>query len=498
MSSARSWPARMIIPAVLGILLLSPLGFAHAYYSGESAALELGQPAGASQFTTSSVATTASGLNYPHDVAFDHSGNLWVTDSENSRILEYAYPFSDGQAATVEIGQPAGAGAFTTRLDPSPPTAGSLSYPEHIAFDSSGNLWVADDGNDRVLEFVPGTSGCAAGHLCNGMAASLVLGQSSFTTSRSGTNASDFFHPKALAFDPSGNLWVVDTTNDRVLEFAHPFSTDEAASTVIGQSSFTTRANPSPPTASSLSSPKDVAFSGGDLWVADNNARVLEYIPGTGECPEGQLCTGMSASIEIGQAPGEGAFTSNACDIGASSVCDIDGIAFDPSGNLWVGDHGNDRVLEFAVGSLGTDGPSASVVIGAPNFTTDSDSTTQSTLQGPSGLTFDSSGNLWVSDNFNMRVLEFTDLAAPPPSPPSATPVCPGTAGGILMPAGATFTYGSNTFVAPSGSDGAGGHWSSYLFQGAQGAIPQPMMQGWAGVYGTYQGQQGWIVTFYC
>jgi len=66
------------------------------------------------------------------------------------------------------------------------------------------------------------------------------------------------------------------------------------------------------------------------------------------------------------------------------------------------------------------------------------------------------------------------------------------------MPAGATFMSGGNTWVAPSGYDGSGGYWSSYFFQGPASTIPPPMMAGWGGVYGTYNGQPGWIVTFFC
>jgi len=76
--------------------------------------------------------------------------------------------------------------------------------------------------------------------------------------------------------------------------------------------------------------------------------------------------------------------------------------------------------------------------------------------------------------------------------------ICPSTMGGTLMPPGATFKdLSGNTWVAPSGSLGVG-TWSSYFFLGPQTLIPPPMLMGWAGVYGTYGVQQGWIITFYC
>jgi hypothetical protein len=66
------------------------------------------------------------------------------------------------------------------------------------------------------------------------------------------------------------------------------------------------------------------------------------------------------------------------------------------------------------------------------------------------------------------------------------------------MPVGSTFTDTSgNVWVAPGGSFG-GLVISSYFFQGPISNIPPPMWSGWGGVYGTYNGHQGWIITFFC
>ena len=87
---------------------------------------------------------------------------------------------------------------------------------------------------------------------------------------------------------------------------------------------------------------------------------------------------------------------------------------------------------------------------------------------------------------------------------PSST-VCPFNDGGIAMPPGATFTdsYG-NIWVAPSGFENTGtvfdsfGNMTSYFFLGNMTSVPFPMLDGFGGVFGTYQGQQGWIITDYC
>ena len=162
---------------------------------------------------------------------------------------------------------------FSTSVPAS--TSGTGEFvPGGLAFDATGNLWVADGRNNRVIEYVA--------PFVTGEAASLVLGQSSFTSNTFATSATGEGNPGAVAFDSSGNLWVVDTTNSRVLEYSAPFSTDEAASLVLGQSSFTTSTTVT--TASGLMYPEGLAFdSGGNLWVTDNyNNRVLEYAPSSG------------------------------------------------------------------------------------------------------------------------------------------------------------------------------------------------------------------------
>ena len=118
------------------------------------------------------------------------------------------------------------------------PTADTLCSPVGVFVDNSGNLWVADHGNQRVLEYLdpfasgggtPGTPGSAGDST-----ADLVLGQSGFTsvqildTCNLGTDGRFCFREtEAVAVDNVGNAWVADPGGHRVLEFNAPFAVDK-------------------------------------------------------------------------------------------------------------------------------------------------------------------------------------------------------------------------------------------------------------------------------
>jgi NHL repeat-containing protein len=175
---------------------------------------------------------TASSLCGPKGLTFDSAGDLWIADTINDRVLEFVPPFSTGMSASLEVGHPAGANAFTTGMPdqltcPCLPTVSNLHNPAGVAFDSAGDLWVADANHNRVLEYIPSFS--------DGMNASTVLGAPDFTTV-----GALFSFPQGLAFQQDTNdLFVSDTSDNRVLMFTPPFSNDVSPAVVIGQASLT-------------------------------------------------------------------------------------------------------------------------------------------------------------------------------------------------------------------------------------------------------------------
>jgi sugar lactone lactonase YvrE len=163
-------------------------------------------------FTSSVFATTASATRGPFDVAVDSAGRLWVADQGNRRVLRF-----DG-AADKPNGAPAdgvlGQPDFTSYAQTT--TASTMDYPTGVAVDNDGRLWVADYYNSRVLRFD------GAADKPNGAPADGVLGQPDFTSRTQATTASGMNLPTGVAVDSAGYLWVVDYFNNRVLRFDSP------------------------------------------------------------------------------------------------------------------------------------------------------------------------------------------------------------------------------------------------------------------------------------
>jgi sugar lactone lactonase YvrE len=239
------------------------LRYGSPFTNGMAADLVLGQMS----FTTGEMSTSMSGLSLPHGLVFDKNGNLWVADSYNARVLEFSPPFTNAMSASLALGQP----PFISGVCSGTPSASSLCFPTGLTFDADGDLWVTDYDENRVLEFKP--------PFVTGQSASVVLGQQDFTSRIQGAGAAGISLPFSAGFDKSGNLWITDSDNWRVLEFTAPFSNGQAANLVLGYPDFTSTVNKN--LQSSMSTPLGLTFDqSGNLFVVDSgDSRVLIFVP---------------------------------------------------------------------------------------------------------------------------------------------------------------------------------------------------------------------------
>jgi hypothetical protein len=372
--------------------------------TGHSATVVYGQCGSFTSGNPDYNGVSATSLYYPYFVATDGSGGLYVVDVANSRVLHFP---AGSTTADAVYGQP----DFTSYA--SGTSASSLAWPQEVATDGSGGIYVADENNNRVLHFPAGST-----------TADAVYGQGgSFTAStgnNGGVSASSLYTPFGVAVDASGDLYVADTSNNRVLHFPYNAELGHAGTTadaVYGQPNFTsTTANKGGVSASSLYHPTGVAVdASGGLYVADTiNDRVL-YFPYNSSTGRASI----TADTVYGQG---GSFTSrtpNNGGVSATSLYSPVGLAPDDNGGLYVVDVANNRVLHFPAGST-----TADAVYGqGGSFTASRSGTSATSLSNPEGVAVDASGDFYVADTSNNRVLYFPA----PPAPPTTTPTMTNT-----------------------------------------------------------------------
>jgi DNA-binding beta-propeller fold protein YncE len=241
----------------------------------------------------------------------------------------------------------------------------------------------------------------------NGQAASLVLGQKTFTTDGIATERR-MHVPQGVAVDPaSGAVFVADTQNNRVLRFAAAaaLTNGAAADAVFGQPDFTSRAAAAG--AQGMSWPFGVALdNAGRLWVADTyNGRVLRFDNAVSK-PSGAAADGVLGKPD---------FTSPSGTVSERSMVGPWSVAVDADGRLWVADSNNQRVLRFDNAAAKPNGAAADGVLGQPDFfTREAAPTTARSLYAPRGVAVDADGRLWVADTANHRVLRFDNAASKP------------------------------------------------------------------------------------
>jgi DNA-binding beta-propeller fold protein YncE len=377
---------------------------------------------------------SATGFQSPYGSVTDYSGRrLFITDADNSRVLVFNLNASGNlidRTADAVLGQ----ADFTS--DAPGTTQSTLDWPQFLAYDQAREwLYVTDYDNNRIMVF-------DVASITNGEAAVHVLGQPNFTSNGSGNSASEFDGLGHLAYDQSNKrLFVADNFNSRVVVFdmTSP-SNGMAATNLLGQASF--GALDSSVTASTLDSPMGVAYdeAGQRLFVADEfNYRVLQY-------DVASITDGEAAVHVLGQSnftsSGGGSTTADAFD-------DPMGLTYDPDSQyLYVTDFGH-RVMGFDTASI-TDGEAAVALVGEAAFTDIGNLENSQSEFGWNGenISFDpSSGNLYVADWHEFRVLNFRLLRLVAATLPA------GTEGSSYLGAiTSTHGQGSQAYSLKSGS----------------------------------------------
>ncbi len=275
--------------------------------------------------------TIGPNFDFPQGVAIDAVGNVWVANYDGNSVTVLPAGCTPGSCTAVNYNNLIGANNF--------------NGPVTVAIDAAGNVWVANNGGSSVTELI-------SGHL-------------GFATNFS----SGFFDgPAGVAIDAADNVWVVNEGGN---------SLTELESNSNGTSFFTFTNNLL--FGANFDFPQGVAIDpAGNIWVTNTNGNsVTEFIPS-----------------EVGVLP------LNNDDAPGANFDGPAGVAIDAAGNVWVANSLGNSVTELPAcfpGSCTANNLNAS----GANF------------KGPDGVAIDASGNVWVANPDNNTVAEILGVARP-------------------------------------------------------------------------------------
>jgi uncharacterized protein (TIGR03437 family) len=294
-------------------------------------------------------------------VALDAQGNVYVADPENF-IVERISP-----SGLLTIA--AGNGNFGFSGEGGPAASASLYVPQGVAVDSAGNIYIADTENNRIRKVSAGIITTVAGN-----------GNAGFSGDGGPAINASLSYPIGVAVDSAGNLYIADSSNNRIRKVSGGTIT-----TVAGNGNARFSGDGGPATSASLFYPVGVAVdSAGNLYVAERQDNRIRKVSG------GTITT-VAGSGDTGFSGDGGPATS-------ASVDYPGGVAVDSTGNLYIADSGNGRIRKVSGGIITTVAGN-----GGGGFSGDGGPATSASL-GPIGVAVDSDGNLYISDLGNSRV----------------------------------------------------------------------------------------------
>ncbi len=229
-------------------------------------------------------------FNEPRGIALDSEGNVWVADTGNNRIEEFS-----------------ASGTYINKFG----TSATLKLPQDLVVNSEGDVFVADTGNSRIKEWAPEKI------------EETTYYNTVETFGTKGSGEEQFNEPQGLTFGAEGNLYVVDTGNNRIDEYAT--KSKEKAKHVRNFGKEGTGNG-------QLKAPHGITTdSAGDVWVADSgNNRIEEFGP-----------TGTFVEVFGKEGTSEGKLKKPGA------------VAIDQENNAWVADTANNNVQEWTPNGTG-------------------------------------------------------------------------------------------------------------------------------------------------
>ena len=317
---------------------------------------------GNASFTGDGGMATNAGLANPYAVIVDSNGNLLIADSNNNRIRKVD---TNGVISTIA----GGAALPFAPGDGGAATNAGIYGPVGLCLDSVGNLFIADQQNHRIRKVATtGIITTVAG-----------TGTAGYNFDNNTATISQLNFPSGVVVDSSGNLFIADSSNNRIRKV----NTSGTITTVAGTGTAGYTGDGGAATSARINNPGGVARdAAGNLLVVDSGNHCIRKMT------NGIITT--LAGNGTNSYAGDGGAATNA------SLSYPNGVVADSIGNLLIADAGNNRIRK-----VGTNGVIATV---AGRMLNDGDFATNATLNVPDHVACDSSGNLFIADAGNNRI----------------------------------------------------------------------------------------------
>jgi sugar lactone lactonase YvrE len=299
-------------------------------------------------------------FDWPNGIAVDGSGTLYVADYSNNTLRVIA----SGGVVTTRAGSRGQEGTGDGQ------GANARFYrPQGLAWNGSGSAYLADQGNETIRV------------LAEDGTVSTLAGSPGVVGSADGSGGSARFSSPTAVVVGTGVLYVADTDNSTIRQV----SPAGAVTTLAGSAGLVGSAD-GPGTSARFNRPGGIALgSGGSLYVADTVSGTVRKV-----APDGTVSTLAGLAGQIGSADGLGS---------AASFNAPTALAVDAAGNVYVADTGNHTIRMVTPAGL------VSTLAGSPGQQGSQDGIgTAAGFNGPTGLALDAVGNLYVADRGNSAV----------------------------------------------------------------------------------------------